>query len=859
MAYSVNTFLKPLSQSDRLIQIVDSNGIIKYSINPFTVKNTFVRGNVIYISLNSDREILIDFRNQTESRQAIVILESQLETLRNKTPNYIDRIIEEYIQGIGLSYSNGNLYFSANLIPSINSTFSIGLSGSNWLDLHVASSSIYLGGVKLSTDETNLLINGAGGGSGLISVTYQELNGLLNSSSLEPCSYYLITDFRTCYDQPDFDYNGNSIEGDNYRTSDIHPLIVFSLSESEISQDAYQPDYPKDKIKYDISFTQSEVTSGTAYGRIIERIDEFNNRTDFDHREVKFVRYPFWVWDKNNPFTGTLNITANGATGGMSVEGIDTDFVNSHQTWDVIWVPDFANSPFFITEIISATQMVIESNITDQFNGVYMNNEYYQTYFENNVSFYQSTLNGLTASFEASEHLMFDEVDAFNNYFGDVANLSIYNEETFILPNNVFFDGPYRNNHFGNYCVNNTFDDDCSGNKTGDYFERNIITNDFDDNIIGNNFLQNVITSDFEDNEIGNFFENNYLIGEDFNDNQIGDSFNDNKVWSKGNYDFENNIIGNNFGENEIYTNFDINQIGYSFYNNDIYGDFSGNKIGNDFEYNNIGSFEDAKEFHDNLIGNDMKGNNFEGDVFDNFILNSFTNNDILGDFFSNKIGNYFQGNDIEYNFAYNEIGSQFYDNTIGHDFGFGGGQSYGNKIGNYFNNNTIGEHFYSNRIVDLFNDNITGNYFRFNDIQVQNINGIDFLNGYNYIISFTDNTGASPSIPGTDGFYEGLTVSSGDGYDATFDVTVSSSVVTSVVLNNPGFEYQFLNVLTISHESFGGTAGSDIEITVGSVSATPPVYGDYNCTIFRNSNNLERLSYWDEIDGLTITEISNP
>jgi hypothetical protein len=159
MAYNINTFLKPLSQSDRLIQVIDSNGVVKYSINPFTVKNTFVRGNVIYISLNSDREILIDFRNQTESRQAIVLLESQLETLRNKTPNYIDRIIEEYIHGIGLSYSNGNLYFSANLIPSINSTFSIGLSGSNWLDLHVGTSSIYLGDVKLSSENSNLIIN----------------------------------------------------------------------------------------------------------------------------------------------------------------------------------------------------------------------------------------------------------------------------------------------------------------------------------------------------------------------------------------------------------------------------------------------------------------------------------------------------------------------------------------------------------------------------------------------------------------------------------------------------------------------------------------------------------------------------
>lgn len=140
MAYSLSTFLKPLSPTDTSVQIMDTNMIVKWTINPFTVKNTFVQGNLVKISLNSDREIVLDFRTTNESKQALVKLQSQLEVLRNKTPQYIDKIIEEYIQGIGLSYSNGNLYFSANLIPSINSTFSIGLSGSNWLDLYVGTS-----------------------------------------------------------------------------------------------------------------------------------------------------------------------------------------------------------------------------------------------------------------------------------------------------------------------------------------------------------------------------------------------------------------------------------------------------------------------------------------------------------------------------------------------------------------------------------------------------------------------------------------------------------------------------------------------------------------------------------------------
>ena len=159
MAYSLSTFLKPLSQTDTSVQIMNSDMVVKWTINPFTVKNVFLQNNLVKISLNSDREVVLDFRTTNESKQAIVKLQSALEVLRNKTPQYIDKIIEEYIHGIGLSYSNGNLYFSANLIPSINSTFSIGLSGSNWLDLHVGSSSIYLGDVKLSSENSNLIIN----------------------------------------------------------------------------------------------------------------------------------------------------------------------------------------------------------------------------------------------------------------------------------------------------------------------------------------------------------------------------------------------------------------------------------------------------------------------------------------------------------------------------------------------------------------------------------------------------------------------------------------------------------------------------------------------------------------------------
>lgn len=278
----------------------------------------------------------------------------------------------------------------------------------------------------------------------------------------------------------------------------------------------------------------------------------------------------------------------------------------------------------------------------------------------------------------------------------------------------------------------------------------------------------------------------------------------------------EGNIIGNNFVGNETNYNFIDNQIGNSFFINTVGNDFRNNQIGNYFGFNQI-------EYY----------------------------------FYSNKIGNYFNDNIISYNFAYNQIAHNFYNNNIASDFGFGGGQAYGNKIGNYFQNNTIGEYFYSNQIEDVFSDNIIGNYFQYNDVKIQNFNNYNLLNEYRNILSFSDNTGLSPSIVGTDGTYIGLTVSGGSGYGATFDITVDSSVVISVSINSRGNEYQVNNVLTIPYESFGGTSSSsNIEIIIDSVSATPDVYRNYNCTIFRNTNGFDRLSYYDASDVLNITDV---
>ena len=115
-------------------------------------------------------------------------------------------------------------------------------------------------------------------------VIYSEFRNLITGSSLSTGSYYLITDFKTCYDQPDYDFAGNAISVGNYKVADIEPIIVHATSSNTISSVAYQPKYPNDKIQYDWTWNMTEITGGDAYGRITERIDEYNNRTENDPR-----------------------------------------------------------------------------------------------------------------------------------------------------------------------------------------------------------------------------------------------------------------------------------------------------------------------------------------------------------------------------------------------------------------------------------------------------------------------------------------------------------------------------------------------------------------------------------------------
>ena len=768
------------------------------------------------------------------------------------------------------------------------------------------------------TDNTLKIKNTAGeiyGGASYAEITYSGLVNTINASGLTAGSFYLITDFRTCYDQPDFNSNKNEIIGGNYKQAEIEPILVFATSVSTISVDAYQPKYPNDKIKYDWTFNVTERTNGVAYGRITERIDAYNNRTDYDHRTILFKRYDYIEIPFSQPQTGTLNVTPTSATQ-MTLNGTNTQFTNLSTGQYVAF--DFDNyRAYEIVAISGDTEMYVTGLTNTSLNGV----KYYVCNVQSDTSYYQ---NNITTAY--TEYYTFDYNDFnVNNYVGDYANSYYYDENSFILANNVFKGFAFRNNTFGDMCYNNTFDDDCENNIIGNYFYNNITDDDFDGNTIGNWFRDNKITSNFQYNRIGENFQNNYLVQNSFYRNNIMNYFTDNIIDGG---DFQNNEIGSQFSNNTLLNGqFYKNDIGNGFNNNKFYSEVFGNLIGNGFNGNNIYCY-----FYDNRIAEYFEDNTL-GDPLNYGSVN----------FRANNIGNSFYNNTCLGYFSYNTIGSDFYSNTIGDGFGFGYSTSQGNVIGNYFYNNTIGEYFYNNTIADGFYNNQVYDYFQMNNIKSTPLNGIDFTQNFTNITAFTYTTNGSTATEGTynaltgltngtgvnalfnvvvtgsvvsdvtlnvggkyyavndtitiygvdyggvsgqissyssngvgkngaTGVYQSLPVTGGHGTNADFDVVVTDGLVSSVMIYGVGLGYRVGDQLLILGNLFGGVDGVDditvtvdstvladeITITVTGVSPVPTVYEQFNCDIFKNAGNVDRLSFYDASDILTIKNIND-
>ena len=617
--------------------------------------------------------------------------------------------------------------------------------------------------------------------------TYSGLTIASSTGGLVPGQFYLMTDFQTCYDQPNYTNEGVAITTGNYKTGTTESILLLATSTTGFSPTVYSTIYRNDKITYDFTWNTTEVTSSPAKGRITERIDRFNNRADYDFRAVQFIRYQSFL--SEDYYGGTVSIDGSG-----NVVGIGTDFINDFSVGQILGIhsPNYSNliggfAYYEILTIPSVSGMTVTGT----------------TFYTESNKFYSRGIGGgIRSPFKCnvptpsytgfSEYYTFNSDQNFNTYLGDNQN---YND--FILSNNVFLNGNYEDMTFGGNVVGNTFDNFMTSTTCEPFFQFNIITNNFDRSTIGPDFKYNFIECDFQGNTVVANFQYNMLgdnDGQDFDFNQVGWGF-QNNFFTFSNSDCINNIIGNNFNQNLIDNSFARNVIGTNFANNTITGVFDDNQIGTGFNGNIV-----RENFNDNVFGNDVYLNNFYGNFnkntggpsfYENNFYNIVTENNLGSNFYRNDIGdvnniegyyfqyNSFQGNvsdnvitgssqynkvgydfgsnTIATNFSYNQIGNVFINNTIANDFGFGGGNYRGNVIGNGFQGNTIGEYFYDNTIGDQFANNDVADYF-INNRTSYGMQGAMFRdydssgNCQNNIFTFTGFTGNYTFSGGTGG-----------------------------------------------------------------------------------------------------------
>ena len=300
------------------------------------------------------------------------------------------------------------------------------------------------------------------------SLTYAELTNLITNNLLIEGGFYLLTDFVTIYDQPDYDVNGNPKSSVVTKTApNIEQIWILALSSNQIADRAYSKTYPLDEIKYDWTYNVTEINGSPAKGRITERVDEWNNRTDYDHRTILFKRY--------DNGSGVFNQYKD--NGNPSQEFLT--FGNNYGVGTIIYSNYIGD--YYKYAPLLGFNFLLSNNVFD------INS--YMTSNKTSELFYNNTFA--------------DEV--INNTFGLDFSKNIFGGST----NDNSFSYDSNNNIVGVGFRGNTFKGEMGGCVVGNYFERNIIHGLFNATI-GDSFNNNNNCLVANSN-IGNGFQGNSL------------------------------------------------------------------------------------------------------------------------------------------------------------------------------------------------------------------------------------------------------------------------------------------------------------------------------------------------------------
>ena len=116
--FSSSTFLNGLSSTDKIIKIYDESLVVKWTINPFTVRNISISNNLIKLNLYSDRVITLDFNSPNDAKEALPKLKSQVDQLMNRRPLRIDKAVDEFYGPINIENDKFHIGTSQSMVAT---------------------------------------------------------------------------------------------------------------------------------------------------------------------------------------------------------------------------------------------------------------------------------------------------------------------------------------------------------------------------------------------------------------------------------------------------------------------------------------------------------------------------------------------------------------------------------------------------------------------------------------------------------------------------------------------------------------------------------------------------------------------
>jgi hypothetical protein len=445
-----------------------------------------------------------------------------------------------------------------------------------------------------NTDPLNPIVSASGGGTiDTISITYADFYNAITNSQLIGGMTYVITDFQTIYDQMDFNAGGSLKPTLVTKTGATEQIWVLALAPNQIASQAYSATYPNDQIQYDWTYNTTFVNGSPAKGRISERIDENNNRTDYDHREIKFIRYDngagnFTVINDNGNASQEFLTFVQNFTGGT----IKDNWLGDFYSISALYGQEYGNNVFSGNVVISNTSSALFYNNT--FSGSVTSNT-----FSGNVN--RNTFSGNVYS---------------NTFSGEVYN------NTF-SGGNVYrntFSGYVYNNTFSSYVYNNTF----SGYVSGNTFSGYVYNNTFSGEVNSNTFSNDVHNNTFSGSVNSNTFSGGDVTSNTFNGTVTSNTFSGN-VFSNT---FNGSVTSNTFSGNVSITTFSGHVIANTFSGYVYENTFSGEVYQNTF-----GGYVYSNTFSSNVTNNTFSGYVYSNTFNGHFIVNTFSGNVYINTF----------------------------------------------------------------------------------------------------------------------------------------------------------------------------------------------------------------------------------